>query len=125
MDVMLSVLWVAMVLFLLYETDAVYKYLRLFRRVLPERLSRMLEYDYYEYAKNGVSYSAFLQMCHPSFLLDLVMCRYCLGLWLALATAPICGILWTPVVYLGSQLTYSTFVTSEGILKKVKEKADE
>lgn len=121
MDALLSTLWVSFVLYLLYETDAVYKYLKLFKWVpLLGRLTHMWEYENF-HADRGISYTTFMETCHPSFLLDLVTCRYCLGVWLALATVPICGIMWTPVVYLGSQLSYSLFVVAEKKLQDLRE----
>lgn len=124
MDALFSTLWVSFILYLFYETDAVYKYLRLFRMFLPERVTRMLEYDWNKWEANGVSYSTFMQTQHPSFLLDMVICRYCLGAWLALATVPICGIMWTPVVYFGSQLFLSMFTAAERKLQLLREAQD-
>lgn len=125
MDALLSTLWVSFVLYLLYETDAVYKYLKLFKWVpLLGRLTHMWEYEYFNDkpdAKHGISYRTFMETRYPSFLLDMVTCRYCLGVWLALATVPICGIMWTPVVYLGSQLFYSLFVVAEKKLQDLRE----
>jgi hypothetical protein len=122
MEVVMSVLWVAMILFILYDTDAVYAYLK--RMSFLNRFTHIEEYKGL-WEDNGVSYSFFLQTQKPSFLSDLCSCRYCLGFWIALAFAPLSGIMEVPITYLGSQLTYSIFTTLENWLKTKKENADE
>lgn len=123
MDQLMSVLWVGMILFLLYDTDAVYQYLK--RLPFLNFMTHLKEYEKGGWAGMGVSYSSFLQTQYPSFLSDLVVCRYCTGFWMALAFVPISGIMGFPITYLGSQLTYSLFTFLEGWLKSKKENADE
>jgi hypothetical protein len=123
LEVVISTLWIAMILFVLYDTDAAYAYLK--RMPFLNRLTHIEEYKKGFWEENGVSYSLFLQTQKPSFLSDLCSCRYCLGFWIALAFCPISGIMNVPITYLGSQLIYSIFTTLENWLKSKKENADE
>jgi hypothetical protein len=123
MDVLWSALWVMFVLFILYDTDAVYEYATMFTKWLPflNRLTLANAYRNRPLMDRQLSYTTYLQIYHPSFMLNLMTCRYCTGVWLALATIPICGILEVPAIYLGGQLGYSLFTTMEKKLQMLRE----
>ena len=105
MGLLLSILWVAMALFVLYDTSAVYQYLR----TMPF-LNFITKVKDYERDAPSIPYSLYMQTERPGFLMEMMTCRYCLGFWLALAgTLAFTDWKMLPIVYLGSQLAYSAF----------------
>lgn len=68
--------------FLIYKTDFMSEYGKLFGLSKPLRLS---EYFCYKILSGGqVSYFDFLKTKHDNFLIKLVSCPFCLGFWLCL-----------------------------------------
>jgi hypothetical protein len=71
--------YVFSITFLLFKTDFIIHYLKLFR---IER--RFFVYDYL-FSPQENSYLEFLKTFKPCFLTALIGCPYCIGFWLALA----------------------------------------
>jgi hypothetical protein len=109
MDVVIAILWVMFVLYILYGTNSVYSYLEM----LPflDRWTQIKRYkQFYQFS---LPYSAFMLTDSRSFLVRLVSCRYCLGVWLSLVPSAIVGWDWLPLIYFGSQLGCSCFMWVE------------
>jgi hypothetical protein len=123
MEVLLASLWVALVLYLVYETSVVYSYLS--RLPFLNFITHIKEYESERKDNWSLSYSLFMQLNHGGFLLDLLMCRYCLGFWLALGASYFCGVQYVAPIYFMSQLEYSVFRATEKTLFKVGENSDE
>lgn len=124
MEVFLASLWVATVLFLLYETSVVYSYLK--KLPFLNFITLIKEYDRDLKMGNWTgSYSSFMQFMGEGFLIDLLTCRYCLGAWAAIGASYFCGFEYTPLVYMASQLEYSGFKALEKYLSRVGEDSDE
>ena len=123
MEVLIASLWVAMCLYLLYETSVVYSYLS--KIPFINFITHMKEYQAERKDNWSLSYSLFMQLNHGGFLLDLLMCRYCLGVWLALGASYFCGVQYVAQIYFMSQLEYSVFRATEKTLFKVGENSDE
>ena len=90
MDVIACVLWIALILYIGFDTTAVYSYLRL----LPSLnfLTHVRDYEKEQSERNWrMSYSLYMQLHHGGFLVNLVTCRYCLGVWLAIAASVVCA----------------------------------
>ena len=123
MEVLLASLWVALALYLVYETSVVYSYLS--RLPFLNFITHILEYERERKDTWSLSYSLFMQLNYGGFLLDLLLCRYCLGFWLALAASWFCGLQYGAPIYFVSQLGYSGFRAIEKVLFKVGEDSDE
>lgn len=124
MEVFLTSLWVAMILFLLYETSMVYSYLK--KLPFLNFVTLIKQYDRDLKRGNWVgSYSSFMQYYADGFFTSLLTCRYCLGAWLAIAASYFCGFEYTPVVYMASQLEYLGFKAAEKYLFSMGEDSDE
>ena len=124
MEVFLASVWVAAILFLLYETSVVYSYLK----KLPFLNSITLIKQYDRDLRNGNwrgSYSSFMQYYREGFFTDLFTCRYCLGAWAAIGASYFCGFEYTPLVYMASQLEYSGFKVLEKYLSSIGEDSDD
>lgn len=106
MDVLISILWVMFVLYLLYGTNMVYAYLS--RMPILDRWTHIKQYK--QFHRLAIPYSTFMESDHPSFLVNLFSCRYCLGVWLSLIPSALVGWEWLPMVYFGSQLGCSVFM---------------
>lgn len=121
MGLLLSTLWVAMGLFVLYDTSFVYQYLR----KMPF-LNFITKVKDYEREAPMLSYSMYMQTVKPGFIMELLTCRYCLGFWLALgSTLAFADWKLLPIVYLASQATYSAFRALDKGLIRLGDKADE
>ena len=109
MDVIACVLWIALILYIGFDTTAVYSYLRL----LPSLnlLTHVRDYEKEQSERNWrMSYSLYMQLHHGGFLVNLVTCRYCLGVWLAIAASVAIGDYeWLPLLFFGSQVVYTGF----------------
>jgi len=95
-------LWIAFVLYLLFETSAVYEY----TRFLPNFLTKRKEYEKFAM----ISYGEFMRTSYDSFAMRMLTCPICIGVWLSAACAvfvqqPIL----IPSIYLCSQLVYRGF----------------
>jgi hypothetical protein len=103
---LIALSWISLVLYLCFETSAVYEYLRLMSPLLPEWLTRMRGYD--ETAKpHGIPYGDYRKLMGDSFLMRLITCPVCLGFWLSLGAAWfVDSLLFLPPIYIGSQLLY-------------------
>lgn len=104
-DILKAIGWVAASLFVCYNTNAVYEYLKLLP--IPNRITKIK--DYLAESKWGFqnSYKVYMMANHDSFLIRMMTCYYCFGVWLSLAFSAYFSCLeWLPVVYLGSLSTY-------------------
>jgi hypothetical protein len=110
MEILLATIWTALVLYLLYETSAVFSY---FNSALLRPLSFLTRIKQYSLANKAGwegSYSDYMETYHSGFWVSLFSCRYCFGFWLALLfSLALCGALALPIVYFGSQLICSGF----------------
>ena len=114
-------LWTAMVLFVLYDTSAVYHYLRL----LPflNFVSRMRDYESRPEYERCLTYSDFMLSKHPSFLVELSSCRYCMGFWLSVVATGLVGDWeWLPLVFFLSQLIHGGFRAADAWLSNAGER---
>jgi hypothetical protein len=124
MEVFLASVWVAVILFLLYETSVVYSYLKRLRFLNFITLIKEYDQDLRKGNWTG-SYSSFMQYYREGFFTDLFTCRYCVGAWAAIGASYFCGFEYTPLVYMASQLEYSGFKVLEKYLSRIGEDSDE
>lgn len=111
----LQTLWLGLMLYVLYETSAVYSYISSRPMRLFKWWTKIHLYD----SRDGLSYSDWLTSKYPkSFLYKLLSCRYCFGLWLAFG---ICMTTnspeETPIVYFLGQSICSLFNLSERMMR--------
>ena len=105
MNILAAISWVATTLFVVFKTTAVYEYFKVLP--LPERVTKLKEYEIEKRYNFTLSYKMFWMTTHNSFFTRLVTCPYCLSAWLSLGFSAIFSCLeWLPVVYLGSLSTY-------------------
>lgn len=124
MEVLIASLWVAMCLYLLYETSVVYSYLSKFPFL--NFMTHVKDYERERKDNWSLSYSLFMQLNHGGFMLDLLTCRYCLGAWLAIASTVSFGNWeWIPAVYFMSQLGYSGFKATDKALTRAGDDSNE
>ena len=122
MEVLIASLWVALALYSVYETSVVYSYLS--RLPFLNFITHIKEYERERKDNWSLSYSLFMQLNYGGFLLELLLCRYCLGFWLALGASWFCGLQYGAPIYFVSQLGYSAFRAIEKVLFKVGEDSD-
>ena len=114
METIFAMLWVAMALFVLFETSSVYEYFKVLR--IPNCISRLKEYSKYcflqEFDGNYLflSYGQYLRQHHDTFLVRWATCPYCIGVALSVA-ASFAFSKWqeVPITYLGGILCYRLF----------------
>jgi hypothetical protein len=123
MDTLISSLWVAMVLYLLYETTVVYSYLK--RLPFLNFITHVKDYEKARKDDWSLSYSFFMQYNYGGFMLELLTCRYCLGFWLAFSAAFYCGLQYIPCVYFLSQIGYTGFKVIDKTLTRIGENTNE
>ena len=101
----------ALVLYLLYKTDAVFSYLSSPMLAWLNPITKIKEFKKQFGASDGqISYSDFMLGYHSNFFIKTISCRYCFGVWLALAASLMSGTIKTmPIVYFGGQLLCTTF----------------
>lgn len=126
MDILISSLWVAMVLYFLYETSVVYSYLDALPKFVHNLLNPLIHFKDYKWERDhyknwSLSYSDYMATNHGGFLTSLFSCRYCFGFWLALISSYFCGLFYLPVVYFLSQLGYSVFKVADKYLMDLGE----
>ena len=107
MNEVIAMMWVAMVLFVLFETTAIYEYSKL---LLPNFISKMKDYKRELEFNPQMSYGSYMRIYHDNFLIRWVSCPYCFGLALAVG-ATLLFSNWTtvPITYLGGLLGYWSF----------------
>jgi hypothetical protein len=90
MDILASLknaVCVSGICFLLYKTDFIIHYLKLFRL---DKLVNIWDYCFYKASKeSSVSFLEYLKITKPNFFTSLIGCPFCLGFWIALA---FCGL---------------------------------
>lgn len=124
MEVLIASLWVAMCLYLLFETSVVYSYLSALPQFVNRILDPLLHFSSYELDQKqnrnwSLSYTDYVVTNHGGFMINLFTCRYCLGAWLAIASAVGFGIWeWIPAVYFLSQLGYGGFKVADNFLTR-------
>ena len=105
LNVLAAIGWVAGSLYVFFKTTAVYEYLKLLP--LPEKITKMKEYEAERRHNFTMSYKEFFTTNYDTFLIRLLTCPYCLSAWLSLI---FCGIfscfMWLPVVYLVGLASY-------------------
>ena len=105
MNILMTILWVAMTLFVCFKTTAVYEYLK----ILPflNKVTKIKEYHLEKKYNYTLSYKMYMMTEHDSFFIRLITCPYCLGFWLSLGFSTIFSCLnWIPAVYFGGLSTY-------------------
>ena len=107
MEIIYAGLWVVFCLYIWFETDALVSYLRFF---FGDTYYFSLE-DYEKHRKGALEpleYLDFLRIEHPdSFLISLITCPSCLGVWLTAIFCLLVGdVHHFPIVYLFSILVY-------------------
>lgn len=107
-DILVATIWTALVLFLFYETSAVFSYLKMLK---PLNFLTKIR-NYLEARSNGfdASYSDYMTTYHDGFWVRLFACRYCFGFWIALLFSLVVASLWAmPIAYFGGHLICSGF----------------
>ena len=109
MDVIVCIFWIALILYIGFDTNAVYSYLT--RLPTLNFITHVVDYEKEQSSRNWqMSYSLYMQVNHGGFLVSLLTCRYCIGVWLAaIASASIPDYEWMPLIFFGSQLAYTGF----------------
>lgn len=106
MSVMLSISWVVFALWIGFHTTAVYEWAALF-----PVLFRTHEYTEARKQDFTLSYKDFLLSVHGSFMIRMLSCPYCVGVWMSATSCLVFGCLWwTAAVYLISVLAYHGYV---------------
>jgi len=108
MNILVATSWTALVLFILFETSAVFSYLSLLKPL--NFLTKIREYRQEMGSNPTVSYAEYMNVHHGGFWVRMLSCRYCVGVWLALLFSVAMGSLFAlPIVYFGGQLICSLF----------------
>ena len=108
METLTTTLWTALVLYLLYKTDAVYSYLGSSLLSWLNPITKVKKYK--EVMQHGMTYSEFMSTYHNNLLVKLLSCRYCFGLWLALGMCSLTGSVEAlPIAYFGGQTICTLF----------------
>ena len=112
MNAIMGTLWAALVLYIMYSTDAVYSYLSspLLRWLSP--LTKVKDYRRF-LEKNSsvpVSYADYMKAHYNGFFMNMLTCRVCFGLWVAIIVGAATDTLtMTPAIYFGS-IAVQTFM---------------
>ena len=105
MSILAAISWVAASLFVVFKTTAVYEYFKVLP--LPERITKIKEYEEARKRDFTLSYKMFWMTDHDCFFIRLVTCPYCLSAWFSLVFSTVFSCLeWLPAVYLGSLSIY-------------------
>jgi hypothetical protein len=111
MNELFAMLWVSMALFVLYETSAVYEYMRFLK--IPNFISKMKDYTK-ELEFNKMSYGEYYRIFHDSFFVRWLTCPYCFGMALSIGfTLLFSNWQAIPITYLGGLLSYRTFTRAD------------
>ena len=106
MSVMLSISWVVFALWIGFQTTAVYEWATVF-----PVLFRTHEYAEARKLDFTLSYKDFLLSAHGGFMIRMLACPYCVGVWMSVASCMMFGCVpWTAAVYLVSVLAYHGYV---------------
>lgn len=109
MNVVMAISWVVFLLWICFETSAVYEYLMM----LPclDRLSHTQKYTESRKENYDLSYKDYLLVFHNSLFVRLVTCPYCVGVWMSLFVCWVCGCLsWLAAVYIASLLAHRAMI---------------
>lgn len=100
-EMILSSCWSAFLMFIWFETNAFYEYLKF--------LPFLRAYEKKKSLYGNPRYSEFLAINHDNFISKLLSCPYCLGFWTSLVFCFIlCPLVMLPVVYFCSLVLYFT-----------------
>ena len=109
MEILTASLWTALSLYVMYKTSAVYSYLSLPIFSWLDRVTKVKSYKA-QHEKLGTSYSDFMSTYHNNFLVKLLSCRYCFGLWLSFGVCYCLSMIQSlPAVYFGGQALCTIF----------------
>lgn len=110
-DTLAATLWTALVLYLLYKTDAVFSYLSAPPLSWLSPVTKVKHYlNFRKTGVEGFSYSDYMSSYHNNLIVKMLSCRYCFGLWLSLGLSwCMSGIETLPIVYLGGQSLCTAF----------------
>jgi hypothetical protein len=116
MNILQAITWVAGSLFVLFETTAVYEYLKVLP--LPNFITKFKDYENEKKYDSALSYRMYWLINHDSFFIKMITCPYCLGAWASIGFSMIFSCFeWIPAVYLGGLSTY--FIVA-ALLKKLE-----
>jgi len=108
MNEIISMMWVALILYLAHETSAIYEYAKLLR--VPNCISKLKDYEKELEFNPRMSYGEYIRIFHNNFLIRWATCPYCLGLPLAVAASlEFSNWAMIPITYFGSLLSYRLF----------------
>jgi hypothetical protein len=103
-----ATLWTALILYLLYKTNAVYAYLSTPLLSWLNPITKVKNYK--KIGMDGFSYSDYMTAYHNNFWVKLLSCRYCFGLWLAVGVSFLLKIPeGIPITYIGGQTVCTVF----------------
>lgn len=89
---------------ILFKTEAIVEYSRLFR------LDKLLKVDKYLIYKNSnvdIDFTTFLLIKYPNFITKLISCPFCINFWIVLVLSILMNtIIYLPVVYIISIVVY-------------------
>jgi hypothetical protein len=78
MNNLLIIFWNVLILYVLLETDAIYKWAKLFKL-------KFFKYKEFEEKKEIYQkYQYFIRSKYPNFFNSLIFCQECLGIWIVL-----------------------------------------
>jgi hypothetical protein len=119
MTVINCVFWIALILYIGFDTNAVYQYLK----KLPSLnfITHVVDYEKEQQNRNWqMSYSLYMQLNHGGFLMSLLTCRYCVGIWLSIIAALVTReYMMMPIMFFMSQLVYNLFRASDKFLTEM------
>jgi hypothetical protein len=105
-SMMLSISWVVFALWIGFQTTAVYEWAALF-----PVLFRTNEYAEARKQNFALSYKDFLLSAHGGFMIRMMACPYCVGVWMSATSCLVFGCLpWMAAVYLVAVLMYHGYV---------------
>lgn len=103
LDLFNQIIWINLILFLYFNTDMVYNYLKL----LNLKIFKINEFDNYKIDCPKADYFSYLRINHSSFIIRLITCKPCFLFWLCLLTCLLFGnIVSFAFLYLTSYISY-------------------
>lgn len=102
-----QILWIIFLLFIIFNTDVVYNYAKLFRL----KFMKIKEFESYKKDNPKCDYFNFLRIYHSSFFVNLFTCKNCILFWICLISCLLFSTTYQlPTVYLISHTVYKLMV---------------
>ena len=105
MDIILQFFWINLILFLHFNTDVIYQYLK----ITKLDLFKIKEFENYKLENPKADYYSYLRIKHKNFFVNLFTCKPCFLFWICLLICIIySSLILFPVIYLTSYIIYKT-----------------